>query len=163
MEFRPFRRKRQLLSEEERQQILSNASSGVLCLIGDGGYPYGVPMSYVYSNGKLYFHSAPTGHKIDAVTNNEKASFTVIAKDELHPQEFTTYFRSVIAFGRTRLIDNNEEKMTAIRELCNRYHSHNEEGFQKEVEKDFHRMAMIEMTIEHLTGKEAIELARARQ
>ena len=75
----------------------------VLALLGDNDYPYAVPISYVYDDGKVYFHSAKSGHKIDAIQRTAKASFCVIDEDLVVPEEYTTYFRSVIAFGRIRL------------------------------------------------------------
>jgi len=73
-EFREMRRKRQQLSNEDSVGILQRATSGTLALLGDNGYPYAVPISYVYSDGKLYFHSALSGHKVDAIRNYKKAS-----------------------------------------------------------------------------------------
>ena len=98
-ELRNMRRKRQQLPEEETIYLLRHATSGVLSLLDESGYPYGVPISYVYDDNKLYFHSALNGHKIDAIRHSDKASFTIICKDEVHPETFTTYFRSVICFG----------------------------------------------------------------
>ena len=136
-EFRPMRRKRQQLSEEECIDILNNATSGTLALLGDGGYPYSLPISFVYAAGKIFFHSALKGHKIDAIRSCDKASFSVIQKDEVKPKEYTTYFRSVICFGHIHILDNDEESFKA--------------------------MCMIELDIEHMTGKEAIELMRMRK
>ena len=98
MEFREMRRKRQQLAEEEIA-ILEKATTGTLALLGDNDYPYAVPISYVYHDGKLYFHSALTGHKVDAIRKCDKASFCVIEKDDVQPEKYTTFFRSVIAFG----------------------------------------------------------------
>ena len=81
--FREMRRKTQQLSQKECEEILRNATSGVLGVIGDGGYPYTVPVSHVYKDGVIAFHCAKTGHKIDAIRNNEKVSFCVIAQDEV--------------------------------------------------------------------------------
>lgn len=161
--FRQMRRKRQQLSQEESIDILRKATSGTLALLGDHNYPYAVPISYVYSDGKLFFHSALSGHKVDAIRNHDKASFCVIEQDQVQPKEFTTYFRSVIAFGRIHIIEDEKEKMAAARLLAERYNPHDEEGFQKELEKGFARMMAICFNIEHLTGKEAIELVRGRQ
>lgn len=161
-EFRTMRRHRQQLSKEETVGILQKATSGTLALMGDNGYPYAVPISYVYSEGRLYFHSALSGHKIDAIRNYEKASFCVIDQDQIHPKEYTTYFRSVIAFGQIHIIEDEAEKMAAAHLLSERYNPNDEEGFRKEMEKGFSRMLAIRFDIEHLTGKEAIELVRMR-
>ena len=158
MEFRSMRRKRQQLSEEKSIEILRKSTSGTLALLGDNGYPYAVPISYVYADGKLYFHSALRGHKIDAIRNCDKASFCVIDQDEVHPEKYTTYFRSVIAFGRIHIIEDEQEKLETARLLGDRYNPNQEEALQKEIEKGLSRMVMIRFDIEHLTGKEAIEL-----
>ena len=97
--FRPMRRFKQALSPEECRAVLERGTSGVLALSGDGGWPYAVPLSYVYADGKIYFHSAKSGHKVDAIRSCPRASFCVIDQDHIVPEEYTTYFRSVIAFG----------------------------------------------------------------
>ena len=158
MEFRSMRRKRQQLSEEKSIGILQKSTAGTLALLGDNGYPYAVPISYVYADGKLYFHSALSGHKIDAIRNCDKASFCVIDQDEVHPEKYTTYFRSVIAFGRIHIIEDEQEKLETARLLGDRYNPNQEEALQNEIEKGLSRMVMIRFDIEHLTGKEAIEL-----
>ena len=156
--FREMRRKRQQLSEEESIGILQKATAGTLALLGDNGYPYAVPISYVYADGKLYFHSALSGHKVDAIRNCDKASFCVIDKDDVQPEKYTTYFRSVIAFGRIHIIEDEQEKLATARLLGDRYNPNQEEALQKELEKGLSRMVMIRFDIEYLTGKEAIEL-----
>ncbi len=160
MKFREMRRKRQQLTESESISILENATSGTLALLGDGGYPYAVPISFVYHDRKLYFHSAMNGHKVDAINNCDKASFCVIDQDEVHGERYTTYFRSVIAFGHIHIIEDEKEKLAAARLLGNRYNPNQDEALQKEIDKGLHRMLMICLEIEHLTGKEAIELIK---
>ena len=160
-EFRPIRRHHQQLSQEESIRILTESTSGTLALLGDNDYPYAVPLSYVYADGKIYFHSALEGHKIDAIRKHEKASFCVIAQDAVHGKEYTTYFRSVIAFGRIHIIEDAEQKLAYARLLGNRYND--DKALEEELAKGFNRMLMLRFDIEHLTGKEAIELTRARQ
>lgn len=157
-EFRPMRRKRQELAQEESITILQKATSGTLALLGDNGYPYAVPISYVYYEGKLYFHSAVEGHKVDAIRQCDKASFCVIEQDEVHPEKYTTFFRSVIAFGKIHIIEDEAEKLQMARMLGNRYNPNQDEALQKELENGLARMLMIRFDIEHLTGKEAKEL-----
>ena len=129
MEFREMRRKRQQLAEEEIA-ILEKATTGTLALLGDNDYPYAVPISYVYHDGKLYFHSALTGHKVDAIRKCDKASFCVIEKDDVQPEKYTTFFRSVIAFGRIRIIEDEHEKLEVARMLGNRYNPNQDEALQ---------------------------------
>lgn len=163
MTFREMRRNRQQLSNEESIAILQKATSGTLALLGDGDYPYAVPISYVYDDGKLYFHSALTGHKVDAIRKCDKASFCVIERDDVQPERYTTFYRSVIAFGRIHIVENDDEKLSFARMLGNRYNPNDEEHLKKELEKGFSRMLMIRFDIEHLSGKEAIELARGKE
>ena len=162
-DFREMRRKRQQLSDKESIGILQRAKSGTLALLGDSGYPYAVPISYVYSEGKLYFHSALDGHKVDAIRNYDKTSFCVIDKDDVKPEKYTTFFRSVIAFGRIHIVEDETDKLAIAHMLGNRYNPNQDEALQKEIEHGLTRMLAIRFDIEHLTGKEAIELVRQRQ
>ncbi len=159
MEFRKMRRFRQQLTEKDCEQILAAATAGTLALSGDNGYPYAVPISHVYDNGKLFFHSALSGHKVDAIRNCDKASFCVIAADDVHPSEFTTYFKSVIAFGRIHIVEEEDERLRAAELLGERFNPCDTEGLKKEIDKFFSHMLILRMDVEHLTGKEAIELA----
>ena len=155
-----MRRKRQQLSNEESIAILEKATAGTLALLGDEDYPYAVPISYVYAEGKLFFHSALSGHKVDAIRKYEKASFCVIAQDDVQPKKYTTYYRSVIAFGRIHIVDDEQEKLETARLLGNRYNPNDDERLQKEIESGLSRMLILRFDIEHLTGKEAIELSK---
>ncbi len=138
------------------------ATSGTLALLGDNGYPYAVPMSYVYADGKIYFHSAKTGHKVDAIRQHDKVSFCVIAADDVHPSEFTTYFRSVIVFGTARILEDDKEKVEVLRKLGERYSPGDEAHLSDEIRRGLEHLLIIEINIDHMTGKEAIELVRSR-
>lgn len=161
--FREMRRKKQLLTKEETIEILKKGTSGVLALLGDDDYPYAVPLSYVYHDGKLYFHGAKAGHKIDSIKNCNKASFCVIEEDNIVEAEYTTYFRSAVAFGKIKIMDDGDEKRKAIEVLAARYMPNDKKGRLEEIEKEYKILCMIELDIEHMTGKEAIELVRAKQ
>ena len=149
-----------MLSTDETIAILQKATAGTLALLGDSGYPYAVPVSYVFHEGRLYFHSALSGHKVDAIRNYDKASFCVIEKDDVQPKMYTTFFRSMIVFGRIHIIEDEEEKMAAARILGNRYNPNDDEALSQELAKGFKRMLIIRLDIEHLTGKQAIELVK---
>jgi len=157
-----MRRNVQALSREESLAVLDRGTSGVLALLGDGDYPYAVPLSYVRRGDTLLFHCARSGHKLDAIRRHSKASFCVIDRDQVVPEEYTTYFRSVIAFGTVRILEEEKEVRAAIQALALRYAPEDsEEGRDRSIEKDYDRLCMLEMTVQHLSGKQAKELVRA--
>ena len=156
--FRKMRRKKQLLSEAETIEILRSCTAGVLAVTGDNDYPYAVPLSYAYKDGKLFFHFAKEGHKIDGIEKNNKVSFCVIKTDDVMQKTFTTHFRSVIVFGRARILTEDSEKKHALECLVEKYSpSYITEG-QIEIERDWKRVNAAELEIEHMTGKAAIEI-----
>lgn len=164
--FREMRRKKQLLSHQESMDILNNGTSGVLALLGDDDYPYAVPISYVYDhdNAKIYFHGAKTGHKIDAMKKCNKASFCVINQDNVIPEEYTTYFKSVIVFGKIRILEDEKERSEAIEKLAIKYYPKDSEANRSQtIAGEWQLLCMIEFSIEHMIGKEAIELAKNKK
>ena len=162
--FRPMRRSRQELSREDCEAILKEGTSGVLALLGDGDYPYAVPLSYVYEDGKIYFHCAKTGHKLDAIRRQEKASFCVIGQDQILPEKFTTCFSSVIVFGKVRILEEEGEIRSAVAKLAEKYSpQESEEAVQKEIEKEYPALCMLELVTEHMSGKQGIELVREKE
>ena len=158
--FREMRRSKQQLTQEECIAILQHATSGVLSVLGDDGYPYGVPLSFAYHDGRLVFHSAVSGHKVDAIANHPKASFTVISADDVVPQEITTYYRSVIAFGRASIVEDRDEKVRLLHVLGERYWPGHDADIADEIAPRLDRMHVIVLDIEHLSGKQARELMK---
>lgn len=112
-------------------------------MAGDDGYPYGVPLNYVYDEqaGKIYFHSARDGHKLDAIRREPKVSFCVVGKNQLVPEEFTTYFTSVIAFGRATVLTDDREREAALRLLSEKYVKASKERVDAEIAKSFPAVA----------------------
>ncbi len=159
--FREMRRKKQILPMNEVNDILAKGTSGVLAVSGDDGYPYAVPISYVYDGGRIYFHCAKSGHKLDAIRRNSKVSFCVIDQDHIVPEEYTTYYRSVIAFGTIRILENVQEKRAAIEKLAAKYTPDDSaQNRAKAIDRDWAPLCMLEMSVDHVTGKESIELVK---
>ncbi len=153
--FREMRRKKQALPEAEAVEILSSATSGVLAVSGDDGYPYAVPLSHIYQDGKLYFHCALAGHKLDAIRTNPKVSYCVVAQDEVVPEAFATHYRSAIAFGTVRILTLDQERLAALEALVARFSPDHIEAGRREIEKDWEAVCVLELSIAHLTGKQA--------
>lgn len=153
--FREMRRSKQLLSAEETIGILKSCSTGVLAVSGEDGYPYTVPLNYTYGDGKLLFHCAKVGHKIDGIKANDKVTFCVIERDDVVPDTFSTNYRSVVVFGRARILTEDGEKRAALEGLVAKYSAGFEEEGQREIEKDWNNVVLVEVSIEHMTGKAA--------
>lgn len=155
-----MRRSKQALSIDETRNILLTGRLATLAVAGDEGYPYAVPVNYVYDSKSVYIHSARQGHKIDALARNPKCSLCVVDADRIVPEEFTTYFRSAILFGRAEFVADPEEKRRALRLLCEKYAP----GLDPEAEigRFFETVCIIRITPDRITGKEAIELVRRR-
>jgi uncharacterized protein len=153
--FREMRRGAQELSEEENRAILEGGSTGILAVTGDEGYPYAVPLNYTYHNGKVVFHCARKGHKIDAIARSDKVTFCVVGRDRVVPRAFATNYQSVIVFGRARVVQDDEERREALEALVRKYSlSYLEEG-KEEIERDLAAVCVVEIAIEHMTGKAA--------
>ena len=148
-----------MLSNSDSISILKKCTSGVLAVSGDDDYPYTVPLSYVYDDNKIFFHAAKSGYKLDAIKNNNKVSFCVIEKDDIKPEEYTTYYRSVIVFGRAFIIEDDNIKRGAIEKLALKYYPDDiKENRDKAINNEYNALCIIELDIEYMTGKEAIEL-----
>ena len=154
--FRKMRRFKQQLSKEECENILRAQKRGVLAVLGDEGYPYAVPLNFVYDNGCIYFHSAVAGHKLEAIRAYDKGSFNVLGEAQKADDGWSYFFDSVTAFGRLREVTDPAEKTKCLRQLGNKYFP-NTEMTESDIQKNGGRCAVIELKIEHMTGKHVHE------
>lgn len=153
-----MRRFKQALTTEEIKEILTKNTSGVLALIDKEGFPYAVPLSYVFHGNSLYFHGAKTGHKMEAMLSNPKASFCIIDQDQVVSERFTTFYRSALVFGTMRILEDSKEKEEALIWLCEKYSPlESQESIAKEIAK-FPNTCVYALDIEFWSGKEAKEL-----
>ena len=157
---RKMRRIRQQLPEDENIRILESGKMAVWGVAGDDGYPYAVPVNYVYHDGCIYIHSARQGHKIDAIRRDPKCSLCIIDKDDVVAEEFTSYFRSVIVFGLAETVEDVEAKVRALRLLCEKYSPGIDSS--DEIRKCLSNVCIVRVRLLKVTGKEAIELTRTR-
>ena len=161
MEFRKMRRYRQALSDEECRDILIKCGRGTLAVTGDGGWPYAVPLNYVYKDGIIYFHCAVEGHKIDAIEKDPRVCFSVISEDEVVPEKLLTMYKSVTVFGLARVLTDWEEISAAAMLLADKYAPDlSKDAKNAEIEKDRPRLAIIALTPEHITGKQALDFLK---
>lgn len=152
--FRKMRRFKQQISEEECIRILKEEPRGVLSMIGDDGYPYGIPLDHWYeeTDGKIYFHGAKEGHKIDAITKCDKVSYCVYDKGYRKEGEWALNINSVVIFGRIKKVEDIDRAIDISTKLCRKF-TDDEEYLQKELKNSLARVQLLELTIEHMTGK----------
>ena len=152
--FRPMQRKKQAISHEECLQILKQEPRGVLSVLGDNGYPYGMPLNHWYceDDGKLYFHSGMTGHKIDAIRNCEKVSYCVYDSGYHKEGDWALNIKSVIVFGRVQIVEDHDRALAVSRALSHKFTS-DEDYIEKEIEFAGHRVLVFAVEIEHMSGK----------
>lgn len=160
--FRDMRRFKQKLTERECEEVLFRGTDGVLALCGDEGYPYTVPLNFVYKDGAIYFHCAKDGHKIDAIKNCDKASFCVVDKNDIVQEKYTTFFKSVIVFGRMSEVEDENEKYEGAKALTEKLCSDFKDGIDEEIERFNSRLNILKLTVEHMSGKQAIELVEKK-
>ncbi|MGX8698473.1 MAG: pyridoxamine 5'-phosphate oxidase family protein [bacterium] len=156
--FREMARRKQALSEEECAALLTRETRGVLCVLGEGGYPYGVPHNHYYdpATGRLYFHSGKKGHKVDALRASDKVSYTVVEAGEKTPGDWAYTVRSVIVFGRLRPVEDSRRAMDLCRALSHKF-TDDEAYIEKEVRESGPGTLVYELIPEHITGKRVHE------
>ena len=152
--FRPMLRKKQQLPEEKCLELLRREPRGVLSVLGDEGYPYGVPINHYYceEDGRLYFHSGKTGHKIDAIRQMDKASFCVYDSGFRREGEWALNIRSVIVFGRIEMVEDTARIYEIARRLSRKF-TDDENYIEQEIARSGPGTLMFALNIEHMTGK----------
>ena len=156
--FRPMRRAKQQMPREECAALLRQEKRGVLSLLGDDGYPYGVPMDYVYcpEEGRLYFHSSKQGHKADTIRTYDKASFCVVDSDRAEEGKWALHFNSVIVFGRIRVMEDGGKIREILRGLTRRFTA-DETYIEDVIARSAANAMCFALEIEHISGKRITE------
>ena len=152
--FRQMRRFKQQISEDECKEVLKNEPRGVLALVGDDGYPYAIPLNHWYSekDNKLYFHCAKEGKKLDSIRKCDKVSFCVMDKGYRNEGEWALNIKSVVAFGKMRIVEDEEKKKEICINLTRKF-TDDEDFLEHELTNAFPRVCCLEIEIEHMTGK----------
>ena len=152
--FREIVRKKQKLEKTEIIQILKTEKRGVLSVCGDDGYPYGLPINYWYDeeNERIYFHSGKRGHKVDAISTNDKVSFCVYDKGYKKDGEWALNIKSVIVFGRMSVVEDEIRALEIFRKLSLKF-TDDIEYIDSEIQKYANATLCYELRPEHITGK----------
>ena len=156
--FRPIRRTKREISIEQTRQLLSDERRGVLAVNGDDGYPYAIPINFIYDekNQKIYFHGARAGYKYEAIKACEKVCFTVYGNESIKKEAWAPYMQSAVVFGRCHLIDDQDHAIELVKMFARKYYP-DEKTIEDEVEAYGKTVQMFEIDIEHMSGKEIQE------
>lgn len=156
--FRELARIKQKLTEEECAEILKNETRGVLSVMGDEAYPYGMPMNHYYNeeDGAVYFHTGRHGHRTDSIKNNNKVSFCVFDKGFADEGKWALNVKSVIVFGRIEIIDDITRVIDISKKLSYKF-TRDEVYIDKEIEKYANNTILLRLVPEHICGKRVTE------
>ena len=156
--FREMRRKEKEISIDMAKQLLESSRRGVLAVNGDDGYPYAIPINYIYDEEaqKIYFHGAKAGHKADALRACDKVCFTVYGNETVRTESWAPFMQSVVVFGRCHLMDAGSEATQRLKQFAMKYYP-SEALVEEAIAASTKPAQMFEITIEHLTGKIAHE------
>ena len=156
--FRPVRKKANEISVEEAKKLLRESRRGVLAVNGDDGYPYAVPINYLYDEDaqEIIFHGSKVGHKVDALKRSDKVCFTVYGNETIRDEAWAPYMQSAVVFGRCRLPEYGEESMALLKRFAMKYYP-GESMVDAEIADAGKAAQMYVIDIEHISGKEVQE------
>ncbi len=156
--FRKIRKIKNEINQEDVKELLKTSRRGILAMNGDDGYPYAIPVNYFYdeTEGKIFFHGAKAGYKVDCLKSSDKVCFTVIGSEMIRAEEWAPYMQSVVIFGRCQLIDDKQNAMKRLKDFAMKYYP-SENMVLDEIKEDGKATQMFEIDIEYMTGKEVQE------
>ena len=156
--FRPMRRPKNAIPDEQAKKLLREEKRGVIAMNGDDGYPYAIPINYYYDREaqNIYFHGARAGHKVEAIRACDKVCFTVYGGETIREEAWAPYLRSVVVFGRCRLLEQSPETMALLKRFAMKYYPE-EQLADEEIRQDGAAAQLFEIEIHHLSGKEVQE------
>ena len=155
-QFPAMRRFKQQMTDQECLDLLQTAPRGVLAVIGHGGYPYTVPLDFLYHDGHIYFHCAKEGHKLDAIRQCGKVSFCVLSQGTKEPDSWWYHFQSVVCFGRICEVRDAARADALLRMLGQKYFPLDYD-MESDMARNAPRALVLELHIEHITGKNVRE------
>lgn len=156
--FRTIRRKKNEISIDASKELLRCSKRGVLAVNGDNGYPYAIPINYLYDEdeNKIIFHGAKVGYKVDCLKACDKACFTIYGNERIKEESWAPFLQSVVVFGRCRLVENQEDTVKLVKKLAMKYYP-DEKTVNEVVASSGRAVQMFEIEIEHISGKEVQE------
>jgi len=153
--YRKMRRKDRLMPVEKSNELLEKGEYGILSTVGEDGQPYATPLSYIVIDNDIYFHCAAEGQKLDNITFEPRVCFCVVGKTQpIYDKGFTTYFESVIVYGKAEKINDKDKKNEILMKLAEKYLIEHIDKAKSDIERSIDVTLIYKISIEHITGKE---------
>lgn len=156
--FRQVRKKANEITVSLAKDLIKKSRRGILAVNGDNGYPYAIPINYLYEeeSQKIFFHGSKVGHKVDAIKKSDKVCFTVYGNEQIKDETWAPYLQSALVFGRCKLIEDEDRAMKVLKDFAMKYYP-SASMVEEEMKKAAKATQMFEITIEHISGKEVQE------
>lgn len=157
--FRPMRRRTREISPDQASELLRTERRGIVAVNGEDGYPFAFPINYLYDAeaNKIYFHGAKKGLKVESLAKSDKVCFTVMGNERREPaEEWAPYVQSAVVYGRCKAIEDAEPFKDLVKRFALKYYPSADQA-DAEISKSLKAMALYEISIEHVCGKEVQE------
>lgn len=148
-----MRRKDRLVTEDIAREIMQKSEYGMLCTVGSDGYPYAIAVSHVVHENCIYFHCALEGRKLENIKDNPKVSMSFVSKADVEQEHYTVRFESTVAEGMAKMIEDEDEKLFALKLICQRYSPDMLENHLDYIQPRLKRTGVCRIDIEHISGK----------
>lgn len=156
--FREIRRSKNKITDENIKNLLKNTRIGIFSVNGDCGYPYAIPMNFLYDekNNSIYMHSAKVGHKVDSLRNSDKVCFTVVGEEKIKEEDWAPFVESVVTFGKCKKVDDEKRALEILKEFAMKYYP-SEHLVDEQISKSGKACNIYVIDIEDIKGKEVKE------
>lgn len=148
---RPMRKSNRRKDADWALEVFDCAPYVTVSMMRPDGTPYGLPLSLVRKEDIFYFHCAGEGEKLDCLKNNPVVSLSAVSKCtpkfEEEKNNFTEYYHSAVALGRAEIVDNDAEKIEALKLLCHRFLPRYMEHFDEAVARSLDRTTIVRITL----------------
>ena len=151
-----MRRKDRQMDTDFAYSVIDRAEYGTLATINDDGTPYCVPLSLVRKDAVVYFHTAAVGHKLENILRNPKVCVAFACEVKVPPIEvdnFTTEYESAVVFGIASIVQDNKEKIDALRLISEKFTPDSMPLFDQHIEMSLNKTCVVRIDIEEISGK----------
>ncbi len=141
------------MSRGDTIDLLQQGEYGILSMCSPENGPYGIPMSYIYLNNRIYFHGAKRGIKLSIIRENNRLSFCVVGKTQVIPEQVTTLYESVIVYGMAQEITEEDERHAVLVGFAEKYCPDHMEIGMLSIQNNIKITSVFALSITEMTGK----------